>query len=83
MPFRGHNESSDSLNKGNLLELIDFLKDNNEEVRDAYDRGGSNCKMTSQKVQKDLARCCAEEISEAILTKIGDRCLSMNHVIYQ
>jgi hypothetical protein len=77
MPFRGHNESSDSLNKGNLLELIDFLKDNNEEVRDAYDRGGSNCKMTSQKVQKDLARCCAEEITEAILTEIGDRQFSV------
>ena len=43
MAFRGNGESSASLNKGNLLELIDFLKDNNEEVRDAYGRGGLNC----------------------------------------
>ena len=77
MAFRGHDESSTSLNKGNLLELIDFLKDNNEEVRDAYDRGGLNCKMTSHKVQKDLARCCAEKITEAIMGKIGDRQFSV------
>ncbi|CAN6175040.1 unnamed protein product [Urochloa humidicola] len=77
MPFRGHDETATSLNKGNLLELIDFLKDNNEEVRDAYDRGGLNCKMTSHMVQKDLARCCAEEITEAIMTEIGDRQFSV------
>jgi len=29
--------------------------------------------MTSHKVQKDLARCCAEEITEAIMGEIGDR----------
>ncbi|KAJ1268105.1 hypothetical protein BS78_07G111100 [Paspalum vaginatum] len=60
MSFRGHDESSTSLNKGNLLE-------------DVYDHGALNCKMTSHKVQKDLARCCAEEITEAIMTQIGDR----------
>ena len=29
--------------------------------------------MTSHKVQKDLARCRAEEITEAIMGEIGDR----------
>jgi hypothetical protein len=77
LAFRGHDESSSSLNKGNLLELIDFLKDNNEEVRSAYDRGGLNCKMTSHKIQKDLARCCAEEVTEAIMGEIGDRNFSV------
>jgi hypothetical protein len=56
LDFRGHDESSSSLNKGNLLEWIDFLKDNNEEVRSAYDHSRLNCKMTSHKIQKDLAR---------------------------
>jgi len=77
LAFCGHNESSSSLNKGNLLELIDFLKDNNEEVRNAYDRGGLNCKMTSPDIQKDLARCCAEEITEAIMEEIGNRPFSV------
>jgi hypothetical protein len=77
LAFRGHDESSSSLNKGNLLELIDFLKDNNEEVRSAYDLGGLNCKMTSPKIQKDLARCCAEEVTEAIMGEIGDRNFSV------
>jgi hypothetical protein len=44
MSFRGHDEPSTSLNRGNLLELIDWLKDSNEEVRNAFDRGGLNCK---------------------------------------
>jgi hypothetical protein len=29
--------------------------------------------MTSHKIQKDLARCYAEEITEAIVGEIGDR----------
>ncbi|XP_021302443.1 uncharacterized protein LOC110429989 isoform X2 [Sorghum bicolor] len=61
----------------NLLELVDFLKDNNEEVRYAYDHGGLNCKMTSHKIQKDFARCCAEEVTEAIMGEIGDRNFSV------
>jgi hypothetical protein len=77
LAFRGHDESSSSLNKGNLRELIDFLKDNNEEVRNAYDRGGLNCKMTSPDIQKDLARCCAEEITEVIMEEIGNRPFSV------
>jgi hypothetical protein len=57
--------------------LIDFLKDNNEEVRNAYGRGGLNCKMTSLGIQKDLARCCAEEITEAIMEEMGNRPFSV------
>jgi hypothetical protein len=77
LSFRGHDESASSLNKGNFQELVDFLKDNNEEVRNAYDRGGLNCKMTSPDIQKDLTRCCAEEITEAIMEEIGNRPFSV------
>ncbi|XP_021314374.1 uncharacterized protein LOC110434530 isoform X3 [Sorghum bicolor] len=74
-----HPESEPNMENftSNLRELIDFLKDNNEEVRDAYDRGGLNCKMTSPDIQKDLARCCAEEITEAIMEEIGNRPFSV------
>jgi len=35
-PFRGHDESETSLNKGNFLEFLDWYKLRNEEVRQAY-----------------------------------------------
>jgi len=44
--FRGHDEKTTSLNKGNFREMIDWVKSNNEQVRDAFERGGKNCKMT-------------------------------------
>ncbi|XP_066338537.1 uncharacterized protein [Miscanthus floridulus] len=74
----GHPEPEPTMDNftSNLRELIDFLKDN-EEVRNAYDRGGLNCKMTNPDIQKDLARCCAEEITEAIMEEIGNRPFSV------
>ena len=77
LSFRGHDESTTSLNKGNFLEMIDWLKDSNEEVRDAFDRGGENCKMTSGEIQKDLARCCAEEVTKVIMAELGDKKFSV------
>jgi hypothetical protein len=77
LSFRGHDESSTSLNKGNFLEMIDMLKDGNEQIRDAFDRGGRNCQMTSGEIQKDLVRCCAEEVTEVIMGDLGDKQFSV------
>jgi hypothetical protein len=77
LSFRGHVESSTSFNKGNFLEMIDMLKDGNEQVRDAFDRGGRNCQMTSGEIQKDLARCCVEEVTEVIMGELGDKQFSV------
>ena len=77
LSFHGHDESTTSLNKGNFLEMIDWLKDSNEEVRDAFDCGGQNCKMTSGEIQKDLARCCVEEVTEVIMGELGDKKFSV------
>ena len=64
--FRGHDEKSNSLNKGNFREMIDWVKSNNEQVRDAFDRGGKNCKMTSGDIQKELATCCTHQVMQVI-----------------
>ena len=40
---------------------------------------GLNCKMAFHKIQKNLTRCCAEDIAEAIMGEIGDIKLMMNH----
>src|ERR1051325_10765578 len=39
MAFRGHDESSISLNKGNFREMVDWVKAKDEQVSDAYERG--------------------------------------------
>jgi hypothetical protein len=73
LAFRGHDELATSLNKGNFLELIDWIKGKIKEVMNAFDRAPRNCIMTSPHIQKDLAKCCAQEITETILGEIGNR----------
>ena len=73
LSYHGHDEKPSSSNKGNFLEIVDWYKDKNEEVRDAYDRAPRNCIMTSPSIQKELAKCCAQEITEVIRGEIGDR----------
>ena len=51
--FRGHDESATSLNKGNFLEMLDWYKKRNNEVRAAFDECcPKNVKMTSSDIQK-------------------------------
>ena len=73
LAFHGHDESSTSLNKGNFREMIDLEKTKNEQVRDAFDRGGRNCTMTSGDIQKELAMCCAHEVTKRIMAELGDK----------
>jgi hypothetical protein len=77
MAFRGHDESSTSLNRGNFLEMIDWYKDKNEIVRKAFSCGTMDCKMTSPNIQKYIARCCAEGIVDVIMREIKDRIFSI------
>ena len=57
----------------NFLEMVDWYKDKNEDVRDAYDSAPRNCIMTCPSIQKELAKCCAQEITKVIRGEIGDR----------
>jgi len=75
--FRGHDEKTTSLKKGNFREMIDWVKSNNEQVRDAFDRGVKNCKMTSGDIQKELAECCAHEVMNVIMEELGDKQFSV------
>jgi hypothetical protein len=42
LAFRGHDELASSLNKGNFLELISWLKDKIKEVMNAFDHALNN-----------------------------------------
>ncbi|XP_058749701.1 uncharacterized protein LOC131622679 [Vicia villosa] len=77
MAFQGHDESSTSLNKGNFREMVDWVKSSNGQVRDAFDRGGKNCTMTFADIQKELAMCCAHEVTKVIMEELGDKKLSV------
>ncbi|XP_039805122.1 zinc finger MYM-type protein 1-like [Panicum virgatum] len=75
--FRGHDESSSSLNKGTFREMIDWYKDKVETVKDAYDKGYKNCQMLSPNIQKDLTKACAEEVTAVIMDEIRGRRFSV------
>jgi hypothetical protein len=76
--FRGHDESATSLNKGNFLEMLDWYKKRNNEVRAAFnDCCPKNAKMTSHQIQKELTESCAKEISKVIKDEIGENLFSV------
>jgi hypothetical protein len=77
MAFRGHNESLTSLNKGNFRELVEWVKSNNEQVRDAFDRGAKDCIMICSDIQKDFATSCAHEVTKVIMEELGDKQFSV------
>ncbi|CAN6557123.1 unnamed protein product [Malus baccata var. baccata] len=67
LPFRGHDESLKSSNRGNYLELMQFLSKHNEQVRNVvFENAPKNLKYTSSDIQKDLVRACAIETVDAI-----------------
>lgn len=71
--FRGHDESGTSLNKGNFLEMIDWYKNRNEDVRVAFEElCQNNARMTSPQIQQDITRSYAEEVTKVIKEEIGD-----------
>ncbi|XP_048433274.1 zinc finger MYM-type protein 1-like [Pyrus x bretschneideri] len=73
LAFRGHDENEDSSNKGNFLELLKFLADHNEGVKDVVFRNApENLKLTSHDIQKDLVYAVACETTNAIMFDIGD-----------
>jgi hypothetical protein len=75
--FRGHNETSSSLNKGNYREMVEWYKDKVEVVKEAYEKGSKNCQMLSPHIQKDLTKACAKEVMVVIMNEIRGRKFSV------
>jgi hypothetical protein len=73
LSFRGHNESEESSNRGNFIELLKWLATNNVEV-DKYvlKNAPGNCTLTSPDIQKDIIQCCAMETRKHIVQEIED-----------
>ncbi|KAG7555831.1 Ribonuclease H-like superfamily, partial [Arabidopsis suecica] len=71
LPFRGHDESEKSANRGNFVELLKYTADQNEVVSKVIlDNAPGNNQMTSPKIQKDIVHCFAEEVVKSIIEEI-------------
>ena len=46
LAFRGHDESDDSSDKGNFLELLQFLADHNDVINEVLQKTPKNSKLT-------------------------------------
>ncbi|XP_066384858.1 uncharacterized protein [Miscanthus floridulus] len=73
LPFRGHDESNKSLNKGNFREFRNFAEEQNLTLRKAVDKKNSdNSLLIAPEIQKDIVHCFAKEVLHSILEEIGD-----------
>jgi hypothetical protein len=73
LSFRGHDESEESSNRGNFIEILKFLAANNEEVNKyVLNNTPGNCTLTSPKIQKQIIQCCAIETRKKIIEELGE-----------
>ncbi|XP_021758665.1 zinc finger MYM-type protein 1-like [Chenopodium quinoa] len=73
LTFRGHDESGESYNRGNFLELLKWLGEKVEEVRQhTLENAPKNCQMISLLLKRNIINCCAKEITRCIIEEVGD-----------
>ncbi|KAK4573404.1 hypothetical protein RGQ29_031388 [Quercus rubra] len=72
LAFRGHDESQGSSDKGNFLELVQFLGDHNESINEVLQIAPKNCKLTHPEIQKDIVNAIASETSKVIIKDLDN-----------
>ncbi|EOA14700.1 hypothetical protein CARUB_v10027975mg [Capsella rubella] len=73
LPFRGHDESDESVNRGNFLELLKYTAGQNESVRKVVlNNAPKNNQMTSPPIQKDIVHCFSEEVTKSIIEEMDN-----------
>ncbi|KAK1390426.1 zinc finger MYM-type protein 1-like [Heracleum sosnowskyi] len=71
--FRGHDESCNSKNQGNFLEMLKLLASYNPQVEEIIlDKAPKNAKYTSPKIQKELLHVFARKVQDLIRDEIDD-----------
>jgi len=73
LAFRGHDECTSSINRGNFLEMLEWYKMKDSGATKLFDSTPKNCMLTSREIQKQICEACAEETKKAILAEIGDK----------
>ncbi|XP_034212953.1 uncharacterized protein LOC117625521 [Prunus dulcis] len=78
LAFHGHDESATSSNMENYLELLQFLTDSDDKVREVVmENAPKNLKLIAPCIQKDLVNSCALETLDAIMDSLKDRFFSI------
>ncbi|KAK4478831.1 hypothetical protein RD792_014332 [Penstemon davidsonii] len=71
--FRGHDETIDSLNRGNFIELVKLLASYNSNVKNVVlENAPGNAQYISPTIQKDILRIFARKVRAVICKEIGD-----------
>jgi hypothetical protein len=83
IPFRGHDESTESLNRGNFLELIEFRKEDvkilNETVRTSY----SAMKIIKTYLRNSMGQSRLSDLAIIYIEKEITKLLSCEKVVEQ
>ncbi|XP_024195937.1 zinc finger MYM-type protein 1-like [Rosa chinensis] len=78
LAFRGHDESENSSNQGNFLQVLQFLVDHNDEVRAvALKNAPENLRLTSPRIQKYIVNAAAVETTNVIMRNMSDAFFSI------
>ena len=72
LAFGGHGESQGSSDKGNFLELLQFLGDHNESINEVLQKAPKNCKLTHHDIQKNIMNAIARETSKTIIKDLNN-----------
>ncbi|XP_078435702.1 uncharacterized protein LOC144706581 [Wolffia australiana] len=72
LAFRSHQESHESLNRGNFLETLDFLVYNDSDLRKSITCLPKNAKYTSPDVQKEMTKAAVDIVRRMMREELGD-----------
>ena len=64
--LRGHRESSDSMNRGNFLEILHFIAKRDPGVKERLENGPKNAKYTSPEIQNSILHIMAGILQQKI-----------------
>jgi hypothetical protein len=76
--FHGHDESSNSRNKGKFCKLLDWYGTRCKDVVDVINENATgNFQLRSHEIQQDITQECAEETMEVIMSELGNASFSL------
>ncbi|KAF8408678.1 hypothetical protein HHK36_004741 [Tetracentron sinense] len=71
--FVTNKESADSNDKGNSIELLQFLADHNESIKNVVlEHASKNLKLIAPDIQKDILSAAVNETINTIINEVGD-----------
>lgn len=68
LPFRGHSESTDSSNRGNFLEILELLSEENDQLKSKMSQRYGH--YASHEYQNDLISLMGEKIKKIIISEV-------------